>query len=92
MMANGDESFNQEMKRQPGAACHVVSKQEGWNCTVGQQGYGILWIAHSLIFGQRWEPQVQLSLLICCKNCSVNLVKKHVLKQAYSFVQPYRST
>jgi hypothetical protein len=35
-----DESFNQEMKWQLGVACHTVSKQESWNCTVGQQGNG----------------------------------------------------
>jgi hypothetical protein len=28
-MANYDESFNQEMKWQPGVACPAVSKQEG---------------------------------------------------------------
>ena len=49
-MAN-DESFNQEMKWWLGVACHTVSKQEDQNCTVSQQCYGILWIAHWLIFG-----------------------------------------
>jgi hypothetical protein len=48
--ANDDESFNQEM------ACYAVSKQEGWNSTVGQKVYGMLWITYWLIFGLKWEP------------------------------------
>jgi hypothetical protein len=48
-VANNDESFNQVM------ACHAVSIQEGWNCTVGQKVCGILWIAYWLIFGLKWE-------------------------------------
>jgi len=35
-----DESFNEEMKWLLGVACYTVSKQESWNCIVGQQGNG----------------------------------------------------
>jgi hypothetical protein len=50
MVANDDENFNQGME------CHIVSRQEGWNCTVGQKVYRILGIAYCLIFGLKWEP------------------------------------
>jgi hypothetical protein len=56
IMASDDESFNQEMKWRHAAACHAASKQEAWNSTVGQQGYGILWISYWLILGLKWEP------------------------------------
>jgi hypothetical protein len=81
IVANDDESFNKDMKWKPGGACHTVSKKEGWNCTVIQQCYGILWIAYRLIFGLKWEPKAQLSLLFCCTNCSVHLVKKSCWKR-----------
>jgi hypothetical protein len=50
IVASDGESFSHEM------ACDAVSEQEGWNCTVGQKVYGILWIAYWLIFGLKWEP------------------------------------
>jgi hypothetical protein len=56
VMANDDESFKEEMMRQLGMAWHVVTKQEGQCCLIGQQGYGILLIAYWLIFGLKWEP------------------------------------
>ena len=55
-MVNDDESFNREMKWQLGVACLTVSKQEDQNCIVGQQVYGFLCIAYSLIFGLKWKP------------------------------------
>jgi hypothetical protein len=50
-MANVDESFNQEMKWQLVVAWHAVSKQDAWSCTVGQHGYGVLWIAYWVMCG-----------------------------------------
>ena len=55
-MANDDKTSTKNGKWQLGVACHVVSKQEGWSCIVGQQGYESLWIAYWLICGLKCEP------------------------------------
>jgi hypothetical protein len=51
-----DDGFDQETKWQLGLALCTVSKQEDQSCLVGQQGYGVMWTAYSLIFGLKWEP------------------------------------
>jgi hypothetical protein len=56
VMANDNEVCDQETKKQFGMALHIVSKEEGQSCLIGQQGYEILLIAYCFIFGRNWEP------------------------------------